>query len=123
MGSNGANPGLMKDPWKPDDVCLAAVFGQDSLLLGSGDWGENGYLVIGPRKKEKLPKDHYLEHNQDQQFAEARINGPGILLLFPKPEDARDVARMLMTIADDMEKLAKSRRMDDVTKEPNDGTK
>ena len=120
MGSNGANPGLMKDPWKPDDVCLAAVFGQDSLLLGSGDWGENGYLAIGPRQQEALPRNHYAGEDKDHQFAEARINGPGILLLFPKPEDAREVALMLMTLADDMEKLAKSRRMDDATKEPTD---
>ena len=119
MGSDGANPGLMQDPWKPDDACLAAVFGQDSLLVGSGDWAANGYLAIAPRKKEKLPKDHYPEHNQDQQFAEARINGPGILLIFPKPEDARDVALMLMTLAEDMEKRAKSSQ--NVTREPNDG--
>ena len=120
MGSDGANPGIMKDPWNPDDVCLAAFFGQNSLLLGSGDWGENGYLVIGPRKQETLPRDHYDGKDKEHQFAASRINGPGILLLFPKPEDAREVALMLMTLADDMEKLAKSRRMDDATKEPTD---
>lgn len=122
MGRDGANPGFIDDPWRPSDPCLTAVFGQDSLLLGSGDWGDNGYLAIGPRKQEKLPKDHFIGGDKDQRFKNERIEGVGMLLVFPKPEDARDVGRMLMTLAENMEKAAKARSMEDATREQTDGT-
>lgn len=107
MASDGANPGIMADPWKPEEVCLTAVFGQDSLLLGAGEWGEHGYLAIHPRKQEKLAKDHYAGSDKDRHFTEARIQGPGMLLIFPNPNDARDIGRMLLTLADNMEKNMK----------------
>ena len=125
MSSDGANPGFMNDPWKPDDICLTAVFGQDGLLIGSGDWGENGYLSIAPRKQEKLPKDYFFGHDKDQQFKEARVDGPGMLLIFSKPDDARDLGRMLLNLVELMEKVAEesqgmkeTSRDDAVTKGP-----
>jgi len=106
MASDGTNPGFMNDPWKPDDLCLTAVFGQDGLLIGSGDWGENGFLSITPRRQEKLPKDYLVGNDKDGHLRKLRIDGPGMLLIFSKPDDARDLGRMLLNLAELMKKVA-----------------
>lgn len=111
-----SNPGFMDDPWKEGEKCLAAVLGKDGLLIRSGDWGAGGFLHLAPRKREKLPWDHFQGQDTHAAFNSARIQGPGILIIFPTPEDARNVGQLLTSLADLMDAKMKAGGSEDAKK-------
>lgn len=107
------NPGFMEDPWQPGSACLVAAFGNDSLLVGSGQWDAGGFLAIAPRKQEKVSPDHFAGESFDDCMRTARIEGPSMMIVFSCSDEATRLGQMLLNLGKSMSKAAK---------EANDGT-
>jgi hypothetical protein len=97
----------MEDPWQPGSDCLVAAFGNDSLLVGSGQWGAGGFLAIAPRQQEKVPPDHFAGKSFDDCMRTARIDGPSIMIVFSCADEATRLGKMLLSLGESMAKDAK----------------
>jgi hypothetical protein len=98
----GSNPGFIEDPWKKGSPCLAAFLGKDGILLSTGEWGNFGFLGIAPRETCKLARDAMEGNDLDAKLRAARIDGPGMLVLFTTPEDALLLGRQLISLGETM---------------------